>query len=161
MTRNPSTSATGGAVRLHLPTHVTHVSLDPLDDPHGAELPTPQRVLRGHADVRPTASSVTTPSDGARFEVTLAGDVDLALAPELARAERQLEQHCAQVPRARVHLDVRAVSAVDGSALRFVERVRGTCVRQGTACTTSAARPVVDHVLSLARPVVDGELAAS
>ncbi|WP_380156722.1 STAS domain-containing protein [Kineococcus sp. R86509] len=108
-------------------------------------------------------SGVRTRTDGDRFTITLTGDVDLVLAEELARIARRVEQHCAHpaTTRARVHLDVREVTAVDASALRFVERVRRLCAAWGAECTTSTARPAVEQVLALARPVVDGELAAS
>ncbi|WP_432564849.1 STAS domain-containing protein [Kineococcus sp. SYSU DK003] len=155
-------------VRIHL---VTHVPVGPGAEPRGAELPgavvqpRPPRALdRIGDDVRPTVSSVTTRADGDRgdrFEVLLAGDVDLVLADELDLVLTQADRHCAQHHRARVHLDVQEVTAVDTSGLRFVERLRTLCAQRGATCTTSTARPAVSQVLALARPVVDGQLAAS
>ncbi|MFD0481098.1 STAS domain-containing protein [Kineococcus sp. GCM10028916] len=149
-------------LRIHL---VTRSGTGPL---RGAELPGATRTwtpVETSAESRAAVavSGVSTRTDGDRFTVTLTGDVDLVLAEELARIARRVEQHCAHLAttRARVHLDVREVTAVDASALRFVERVRRLCAAWGAECTTSTARPAVEQVLALARPVVDGELAAS
>lgn len=108
-----------------------------------------------------TVSSVTTRTDGATFTVDLAGDVDLVLAYELALVVGQAARHCTQHPRSRVHLDLREVTAVDASAIRFLEQLRRDTAAHGGTCTTSSARPAVEQVLALARPVVDGDLAAS
>lgn len=144
-------------VRIHL---VTHLSTG---EPHGAELP--GAVVRPHA-WRPrseevTVSSVTTRTEGDRLVVQLAGDVDLVLADELALVASQAGRHCTRHPRARVHLDLREVTALDATALRFLERLRRDCSARGANCTTSPARPAIEQVLALARPVVDGEPAAS
>jgi anti-anti-sigma factor len=154
MTHTPSQTPVG----IHLVTHVG------TGEPHGAELPGPvlaPRTASFEARAALAVSSVTTRTDGDRFVVELAGDVDLVLVDRLALAVRQADRHCAQHPRARVHLDVREVTAVDASAIRFLERLRRDCAAHGARCTTSSARPAVEQVLALARPVVDGELAAS
>ncbi|WP_432540405.1 STAS domain-containing protein [Kineococcus sp. SYSU DK002] len=131
-------------------------------DPHGAELPTASpRPLAADPPEAPEASSVTTRRDGDRFEVVLRGDVDLTLAPQLAAALERVDEHCARHPRARVHLDVREVRALDAGALRFVEAVRAACAGRGAGCTTSAARPVVTRVLDLARAVPGAPLTTS
>lgn len=155
------THETHTPVRIHLVTHlVTHQGTD---EPHGAELPgavvRPHRLRSGAEEV--TVSSVTTRDDEDRFLVQLSGDVDLLLSEELALVVTQADRYCAQHPRARVHLDLRDVTAVDATAIRFLEQLRRGCSARGANCTTSPARPAVEQVLALARPVVDGELAAS
>ena len=152
----------------HTPLRIHLVTCSDTGTLRGAELPGATRTwapLETPAESRAAVavSGVSTRTDGDRFTVTLTGDVDLVLAEELALVVRRVEQHCAHLAttRARVHLDVREVTAVDASALRFVERVRRLCAAWGAECTTSTARPAVEQVLALARPVVDGELAAS
>ncbi|WP_432511112.1 STAS domain-containing protein [Kineococcus sp. SYSU DK001] len=132
-------------------------------DPRGAELPTALRSARAAAGPHEAAgaSSVTTRGAGDRLEVVLRGDVDLALALELAAVCDRVERHCARHPRARVHLDVREVRALDAAGLRFVEAVRAVCAGRGAGCTTSTARPVVARVLDLARAVPGASLASS
>ncbi|WP_328295879.1 STAS domain-containing protein [Kineococcus sp. NBC_00420] len=152
----------------HTPLRIHLVTRSGTGTLRGAELPGATRTwapLETPAESRDAVavSGVSTRTDGDRFTITLTGDVDLVLAEELARIAHRVEQHCAHLTttRARVHLDVREVTAVDASALRFVERVRRLCAAWGAECTTSTARPAVEQVLALARPVVDGELAAS
>lgn len=146
---------THAPLRFHL---VTRPGTAPL---RGAELPGPTRARPPQTRDAVAGSPVTTRAEGDRFTVTLAGDVDLDLADELALAALRAVRHCSEHPRARVHLDVREVTAVDATALRFVERLRRDCRTRGADCTTSSARPAVAQVLALARPVVDGEPAAS
>jgi anti-anti-sigma regulatory factor len=152
----------------HTPLRVHLVTRSATGTLRGAELPGATRTwtpVETPAETRDAVavSRVSARTDGDRFTVTLTGDVDLVLAEELDLIARRAEQHCAHLvtARARVHLDVREVTAVDASALRFVERVRRLCAAWGAECTTSTARPAVERVLALARPVVDGELAAS
>lgn len=148
----------------HTPLRIHLVTRSDTGTLRGAELPGATRTWTPVETRDAVAvSGVSTRTDGDRFTVTLTGDVDLVLAEELALIARRAEQHCAHLAttRARVHLDVREVTAVDASALRFVERVRRLCAAWGAGCTTSTARPAVEQVLALARPVVDGELAAS
>ncbi|WP_432484040.1 STAS domain-containing protein [Kineococcus esterisolvens] len=133
-------------------------------EPRGAELPAPP--VGGPLDPardggRVAVPTVVTREEAGALHVVLTGDVDLALAGELALVEEQVRGHCAARPRARVHVDVRAVTAVDATAVRFLERLRRAAAHAGGSCTTSPARPVVQRVLDLARPVAEGELATS
>ncbi|GAA0289531.1 STAS domain-containing protein [Kineococcus aurantiacus] len=152
-------------VLTHLVTHlVTRVPATAGGaGPRGAELPaalTPAPARAG-ADALPAVPPVAARTDGERLDVVLAGDVDLVPAGDLALVLGRVEGHVGGGSRARVHVDVRAVTALDAVGLRFVEAVRRTCAEHGAACTTSRARPAVERVLQLVRPVVDGQLAAS
>ncbi|WP_432498457.1 STAS domain-containing protein [Kineococcus auxinigenes] len=160
-----ATGTTGGPpVRFRVVASTLHA------EPRGAELPTaavdPVGLPGRPADPvrdgeRVVVSTVRTREEAGALQVVLTGDVDLALAGELALVREQVLEHCATRPGPRVHVDVRGVTAVDASAVRFLERLRRAAAAAGGSCTTSPARPVVQRVLDLARPVAQGELAAS
>lgn len=139
---------------------VTRVPAVPARERHGAELPGacwPGTDVPG----RPAAAAgVTVGLQDAGLQVVLSGDVDLALAAELSTALEAVRESLAGGPR-RAHLDVRAVTALDSAALRFVEEVRAQCARAGVPCSTSHARPAVQRVLDLVRALPDGQLTAS
>ena len=152
-------------VRVRLLTHHGDRPRSPrgAELPGAAVLPVPPRGdtagERAHEVL--LTSSVTTRASGEHLQVHLRGEVDLLLGDELALVVDEVLRHCRAHPRAEVHLDVREVTALDATAVRFVERVRRDCADLGGRCTTSAARPAVARVLELARPVADGRLAAS
>ena len=152
-------------VRVRLLTHHGDRPRSPrgAELPGAAVLPLPPRgdAAGGRAHEALLTSSVTTRASGEHLRVRLRGDVDLLLGDELALVVDEVLRHCRAHPRADVHLDVREVTALDTTGVRFVERVRRDCADLGSRCTTSAARPAVARVLELARQVADGRLAAS
>ncbi|MEW1957567.1 hypothetical protein [Kineococcus sp. NPDC059986] len=130
---------------------------------HGAELPL-LADAGAAAEHPPTPAHVTTRREGDRLDVVLAGDVDPALASDLGLAlafVRSTVRDGGPQRVRRVHLDVAAVTALDTTALRWVEDLRGACAQAAVACSTSPARPAVQRVLDLVRALPDGELAAS
>lgn len=150
---------TDTTVRIHLVTQfVTGVGPDGL---HGAELPGGLPRSDRTPEERLLVSSVTTRTTAERFQVVLAGDVDLLLGDDLALVLEEAEAHCRAHRGARVDVDVRDVTAVDSTAVRFLERLRRRVTAAGGSCTTSSSRPAVARVLELAMPVPTGELAAS
>jgi len=153
---------TDTTVRLRLLTRFVPVAGP--DGLHGAELPVPGRadgpLTRPSAEGLPV-SSVTTRTTTEVLEVVLSGDVDLLLGEELTLVLAEAEAHCRRHDRARVHVDVSAVGAVDSTAVRFLERLRRSTAEAGGACTLTGARPAVQQVLDLARTVPTGVLAGS
>ncbi|WP_432533552.1 STAS domain-containing protein [Kineococcus arenarius] len=170
----PTTTAGATGAAGTPPVRVRVVARTLPAEPHGAELPVmttdtaepvgpvPGRPLDpAHDGERVVVSTVLTREESGALQVVLTGDVDLALAGELALVQEQVLEHCATRPGPRVHVDVRGVTAVDASAVRFLERLRRAAADAGGSCTTAPARPGVQRVLDLARPVAEGELAAS
>ena len=130
--------------------------------PRGAELPLPALATSAFPDDEQLpASAVRTRRRGDVLDVVLSGDVDLLLTPRLDEVLVQAEAHCRGREHPRVHLDLRAVTAVDSTAIRFVEQLRRCTARAGGSCSQSSARGAVQRVLALARTVPTGELAAS
>jgi len=130
--------------------------------PRGAELPSIELSTALVAVDEPLVSStVTTARRGAVLDVVLTGDVDLLLTARLDEVLVEAEAHCRGREHPRVHLDLRAVTALDSSALRFVEQLRRCTARAGGSCSQSTARGAVQRVLALARTVPAGRLAAS
>ncbi|NAZ81713.1 hypothetical protein GTR02_07760 [Kineococcus sp. R8] len=113
----------------------------------------------GDAQVPP--SSVTTRRRGDVLEVVLRGDVDVLLTARLDEVLVEAETHCHGREHPRVRLDVRAVTGVDTTAVRFVEQLDRCTARAGGSCVHSPARTAVQRVLALARAVPTDRLAAS
>ena len=128
--------------------------------PRGAELPSLTAGVFDDDEQVP-ASAVRTRRRGAVLDVVLTGDVDLLLTPRLDEVLVQAEAHCRGREHPRVHLDLRGVTAVDSTAVRFVEQLRRCTARAGGSCSQSSARGAVQRVLALARTLPTGELAAS
>lgn len=139
---------------------VTRVPAAPARERHGAELPGTSCPWPEEVERHAAGAGVTVRLGDDRLEVVLSGDVDLALADDLTSALATVRRTLAAGPR-RAHLDVRAVTALDSTALRFVEELRALCARAGVPCSTSTARPAVQRVLDLVRPLPDGQLTAS
>jgi len=130
--------------------------------PRGAELPVvalSSALPPGDEELVP--ATVTTRRRGDVLDVVLSGDVDLLLTARLDEVLVEAEAHCRGREHPRVHLDLRAVTALDSSALRFVEQLRRCTARAGGSCSQSTARGAVQRVLALARTVPTGQLAAS
>lgn len=130
--------------------------------PRGAELPVTAPSCAPCGEDEPlVTSTVTTRRRGDVLDVLLCGDVDLLLTARLDEVLVEAEAHCRGREHPRVHLDLRAVTALDSSALRFVEQLRRCTARAGGSCSQSTARGAVQRVLALARTVPTGQLAAS
>lgn len=139
---------------------VTRVPASPARERHGAELPGPSCPWPDETERPAATAGVTVRLQADRLEVALSGDVDLALAADLTATLATVRRALAGGSRG-AHLDVRAVTALDSTALRFVEELRTVCVQAGVPCSTSTARPAVQRVLDLVRPLVDGQLTVS
>ena len=127
--------------------------------PRGAELPVPALVSSLFpGDEQPTTSTVTTRRRGEVLDVVLSGDVDLRLTARLDEVLVAAEEHCRRGGHPRVHLDLRAVTALDSSAIRFVEQLRRCTARAGGSCSPSTAREAVQRALALPRTVPTGQL---
>lgn len=130
---------------------------------HGAELPARGRSARSPRtpEERVLVSSVSTRATSEVLAVVLSGDVDLLLGAELGLVLEEARAHCRAHRRARVHVDVSDVAAVDATAVRFLAELRRRAEAAGGSVAVVGARPAVQRVLDLARSVPSGELAAS